>query len=168
MTETIQKYSTSLILAKLIIPLSTGLGQLSRGRRFTGGPYSRSMPEMISRLTWSNRGKTLGGSSSINSALYTRGMAAQYDAWSSLLETSDASVGWDWKGMQTYMEKVCPFYYPVSFLLKSIFSQRISLPLAVHRRRMAQTQWLLLTEKGDLYRFPFPSRCTQAHNRSHS
>lgn len=59
-------------------------------------------------------GKTLGGSSSINSALYTRGMAAQYDAWSSLLETSDASVGWDWKGMQTYMEKSENFTAPSS------------------------------------------------------
>ena len=50
-------------------------------------------------------GKTLGGSTSINGAAYTRGLNAQYDAWSSLLETSEASVGWNWQNLWTYMKK---------------------------------------------------------------
>ncbi|KAK1227943.1 hypothetical protein PQX77_009045 [Marasmius sp. AFHP31] len=50
-------------------------------------------------------GKTLGGSSSINGAHYTRGLAAQYDSWSTLLETSEANVGWNWQGMFNYMKK---------------------------------------------------------------
>ncbi|KAF7985062.1 hypothetical protein HWV62_8917 [Athelia sp. TMB] len=59
-------------------------------------------------------GKTLGGSSSINGGLYTRGLSAQYDAWSSLLEDSDASVGWNWAGMLQYMEKSENFTAPSS------------------------------------------------------
>ncbi|KAI3599065.1 glucose oxidase [Moniliophthora roreri] len=45
-------------------------------------------------------GKTLGGSTSING-----GLAAQYDAWSSLLEPSEANVGWNWNSMFNYMKK---------------------------------------------------------------
>ncbi|EEB88908.1 hypothetical protein MPER_13064, partial [Moniliophthora perniciosa FA553] len=50
-------------------------------------------------------GKTLGGSSSINGGHYTRGLAAQYDTWSSLLEPSEANVGWNWNSMFNYMKK---------------------------------------------------------------
>ncbi|KAK7043083.1 hypothetical protein VNI00_008437 [Paramarasmius palmivorus] len=50
-------------------------------------------------------GKTLGGSTSISGAHYTRGQAAQYDAWSTLLESSEASVGWNWNSMFNYMKK---------------------------------------------------------------
>ncbi|KAG7096632.1 hypothetical protein E1B28_004049 [Marasmius oreades] len=57
-------------------------------------------------------GKTLGGSSSINGAHYTRGLAAQYDAWSSLLETSEASVGWNWQSLFNYMKKSEGFSAP--------------------------------------------------------
>ncbi|KAF8815895.1 alcohol oxidase [Phlegmacium glaucopus] len=59
-------------------------------------------------------GKTLGGSSSINGAAYTRGLNAQYDAWSSLLETSEASVGWNWQGVWSYMKKSETFSAPNS------------------------------------------------------
>lgn len=52
------------------------------------------------------RGKTLGGGTSINGGAWTRGLNAQYDAWSKLLEDSEASVGWNWDGMFSYMKKV--------------------------------------------------------------
>ncbi|KAJ7035136.1 alcohol oxidase [Mycena alexandri] len=51
-------------------------------------------------------GKTLGGSSSINGGHWTRGLNAQYDAWSTLLEDDEASVGWNWDGIFSYMKKV--------------------------------------------------------------
>lgn len=51
-------------------------------------------------------GKTLGGSTSINGGHWTRGLAAQYDSWSDLLETSEASVGWNWQNLWGYMKKV--------------------------------------------------------------
>lgn len=49
---------------------------------------------------------TLGSLASINGAAYTRGSAAQYDAWSALLESNEQSVGWNWQGMFGYMKKV--------------------------------------------------------------
>ncbi|KAF8801020.1 FAD/NAD(P)-binding domain-containing protein [Phlegmacium glaucopus] len=42
---------------------------------------------------------------SINGPAYTRGLNAQYDAWSSLLETSEPGVGWNWQGVWNYMKK---------------------------------------------------------------
>ncbi|KAG6915644.1 hypothetical protein DXG01_010608 [Tephrocybe rancida] len=50
-------------------------------------------------------GKTFGGGSSINGATYTRGSKEQYDSWSTLLEPSEASVGWNWAGLWSYMKK---------------------------------------------------------------
>ncbi|KAG6811132.1 hypothetical protein H0H92_008828 [Tricholoma furcatifolium] len=50
-------------------------------------------------------GKTFGGGSSINGATYTRGAKEQYDAWSTLLEPSEANVGWNWDGIWSYMKK---------------------------------------------------------------
>ncbi|KAI0776230.1 glucose oxidase [Trametes elegans] len=50
-------------------------------------------------------GKTLGGSSSINGAAWTRGLKAQYDAFSALLRPEDASAGWNWDGLFAYMKK---------------------------------------------------------------
>ncbi|KAJ3862922.1 GMC oxidoreductase-domain-containing protein [Lentinula novae-zelandiae] len=59
-------------------------------------------------------GKTLGGSTSINGAHYTRGMQAQYDAWTTLLETSAADADWDWEGILGYMQKSEAFSAPNS------------------------------------------------------
>ncbi|KAF9268268.1 glucose oxidase [Marasmius fiardii PR-910] len=57
-------------------------------------------------------GRTLGGSSSINGGHYTRGHAAQFDAWSDLLEESEAYVGWNWDSMFYYMRKSETFSGP--------------------------------------------------------
>ncbi|KAJ7863956.1 hypothetical protein B0H14DRAFT_3084463 [Mycena olivaceomarginata] len=50
-------------------------------------------------------GKTLGGCSSINGGMWTRGSVAQYDAWTTLFEESEAHVGWNWDGLLPYMRK---------------------------------------------------------------
>ncbi|KAJ7240404.1 hypothetical protein B0H12DRAFT_1134777 [Mycena haematopus] len=57
-------------------------------------------------------GKTLGGGTSINGGAWTRGLNAQYDAWSTLLEEDEASVGWNWTGMFSYMKKAEAFSAP--------------------------------------------------------
>ncbi|KAJ7855567.1 alcohol oxidase [Mycena leptocephala] len=57
-------------------------------------------------------GKTLGGSSSINGGHWNRGLNAQYDAWSTLLEANESSVGWNWTGMFSYMKKAEAFSAP--------------------------------------------------------
>ncbi|TFK24579.1 glucose oxidase [Coprinopsis marcescibilis] len=59
-------------------------------------------------------GKTLGGGTSINGAAFTRGLAAQYDSWSTLLEPWEASVGWNWQGVWDYMRKSESFSPPNS------------------------------------------------------
>ncbi|QRV78525.1 GMC oxidoreductase [Ceratobasidium sp. AG-Ba] len=59
-------------------------------------------------------GKTLGGSSSINGAAFTRGLAAQYDAWSSLLTSSEQSLNWNWNSLFSYMKKSEGFSAPNS------------------------------------------------------
>ncbi|KAJ6615969.1 hypothetical protein B0H10DRAFT_2219843 [Mycena sp. CBHHK59/15] len=57
-------------------------------------------------------GKTLGGTSSINGGHWTRGLNAQYDAWSTLLEANESSVGWNWAGLVNYMKKSEAFSAP--------------------------------------------------------
>ncbi|KAK0458306.1 glucose oxidase [Desarmillaria tabescens] len=57
-------------------------------------------------------GKTLGGSSSINGGAYTRGLDAQFDAWSSLLEEDEASAEWSWESIFSYMKKSETFSPP--------------------------------------------------------
>ncbi|KAF9463827.1 glucose oxidase [Collybia nuda] len=57
-------------------------------------------------------GKTFGGGSSINGGAYTRGLKEQYDSWSTLLEPSEASVGWNWDGVWNYMKKSETFSPP--------------------------------------------------------
>lgn len=36
-------------------------------------------------------------------------MAAQYDAFTDLLEPEEASVGWNWDNLFSYMKKVASF-----------------------------------------------------------
>ncbi|KAF8318326.1 uncharacterized protein EI90DRAFT_2941968 [Cantharellus anzutake] len=59
-------------------------------------------------------GKTLGGSSSINGATWTRGTQAQYDALTQLLSPEDqsANLGWNWASLSSYMRKAEKFNPP--------------------------------------------------------
>ncbi|KAF8732638.1 Glucose oxidase, partial [Rhizoctonia solani] len=59
-------------------------------------------------------GRTLGGTSSINGAIYTRGHAAQYDAWSDLLTTDEQNLNWNWDSIFKYMKKSEGFSAPDS------------------------------------------------------
>ncbi|KAJ6558835.1 glucose-methanol-choline oxidoreductase [Mycena vulgaris] len=75
-----------------------------------GGPLDWQYPADSGRII--NSGKTLGGSSSINGGLWTRGDIAQYDVWSTLLEPYEVDVGWNWDGMLHYMKKSENFMPP--------------------------------------------------------
>ncbi|KAJ7443915.1 hypothetical protein B0H11DRAFT_2090193 [Mycena galericulata] len=77
-----------------------------------GGPLDWQFPADSGRII--NSGKTLGGSSSINGGTWTRGSVSQYDAWSKLLEPSEAELGWDWDGMLQYMKKSEDFMPPTA------------------------------------------------------
>lgn len=54
-------------------------------------------------------GRTLGGSTSINGAAWTRASSSQYDALGSLIGSGS---GWNWDGLQGYMEKAEKFVPP--------------------------------------------------------
>jgi choline dehydrogenase len=57
-------------------------------------------PQMANRRLYLPRGKTLGGSSSINGMLYVRGHHADYDEW-----RQRGCVGWDWDSVLPYFKK---------------------------------------------------------------
>jgi choline dehydrogenase len=67
---------------------------------------STLLPLLVLMMFYNCSGKTLGGSTSINGAAWTRGIAAQYDAWSTLLEPSEAYLDWNWSSLFQYMKKV--------------------------------------------------------------
>jgi len=67
---------------------------------------------ILIQIFTSYRGRTLGGSSSINGATWTRGVKAQYDAFSTLLEPEEQKVGWNWDSLFFYMKKAEGFTPP--------------------------------------------------------
>ncbi|EKM60177.1 uncharacterized protein PHACADRAFT_179599 [Phanerochaete carnosa HHB-10118-sp] len=78
-----------------------------------GGPLDWSWSTVEGRTI--DGGKTLGGSSSINGAAWTRGQDAQYDSWNELLTPGERAVGWGWsgeRGLLSYMKKSETFHPP--------------------------------------------------------
>jgi choline dehydrogenase len=57
-------------------------------------------PQMQGRRLYLPRGKTLGGSSSINGMVYIRGHHADYDEW-----RQRGCTGWDWDSVLPYFKK---------------------------------------------------------------
>lgn len=57
-------------------------------------------PRMHNRRLYLPRGKTLGGSSSINGMIYIRGNYADYDEW-----RQRGCTGWDWDSVLPYFKK---------------------------------------------------------------
>ncbi|MFN8086329.1 MAG: GMC family oxidoreductase N-terminal domain-containing protein [Microbacterium sp.] len=58
-------------------------------------------PALDGRTIYWPRGKTLGGSSSLNAMMWVRGFAADYDAWAEV-----AGEGWAWKALAPYFLRV--------------------------------------------------------------
>ena len=114
-------------------------------------------------------GKTLGGSSSINGAVWTRGAAAQYDAWSDLLEKEETSVGWNWENLFAYMKKV----WLVSVPVLSHDSCRLRRPRgSPHQmpssRRRARVRIPLSTDLTGQYKQLFQTGSSVAQSSRHS
>jgi len=61
---------------------------------------SQPQPQFGGRRIYVPRGKTLGGSSSINGMVYIRGNHADYDDW-----RQRGCVGWDWDSVLPYFKK---------------------------------------------------------------
>lgn len=58
-------------------------------------------PELEGRTIYWPRGKTLGGSSSLNAMIWIRGFAADYDEWADA-----AGEGWSWDALVPYFRRV--------------------------------------------------------------
>jgi len=74
------------------IHMPAGLAHLPKRRRLNWNYETDPEPQLLDRRLWWPRGKTLGGSSSINAMCYIRGVPADYDAWAEV--TGD--VRWSW------------------------------------------------------------------------
>ena len=75
-----------------LLHMPAGLAQLARHRWLNWGYETEPEPALERRRLWWPRGKTLGGSSSINAMCYVRGVPADYNRW------ADASGDprWSW------------------------------------------------------------------------
>ena len=74
-------------------------------------------------------GKTLGGGTSINGAVFTRGMKEQYDALSQLLTEEEAGLNWNFDSLFSYMKKVRKVLFRVVRIADSTPRLKVSLLL---------------------------------------
>ncbi len=72
---------------------------LMRSKRRNWQLYSEPEPHLFNRRIFNPRGKTLGGSSSINAMLYIRGQKQDYDHWANL-----GNPGWSYEDVLPYFK----------------------------------------------------------------
>ena len=75
-----------------LIHIPFGIIGLIREGRHNWGYYTEPEPHLDNRRLYWPRGKTLGGSSSINAMVYIRGNPADYDDWA-----ASGCDGWAWQ-----------------------------------------------------------------------
>ena len=69
-------------------------------KKYTSQYFSSPQRSMNGRSIHIPRGKTLGGTSSINGMLYVRGHPSDYDNWA-----ENGNIGWDWQSVLPYFKK---------------------------------------------------------------
>lgn len=74
------------------IHMPAGIAHLANSRRLNWNYSTEPEPHLLGRRLWWPRGKTLGGSSSINAMCYIRGVPDDYDAWA----TATGDARWSW------------------------------------------------------------------------
>ena len=74
------------------IQLPIGYGKTFYDRRVNWMYQSEPVPGLSGRNNYFPRGKVLGGSSSINAMVYSRGQAGDFDDWE-----AEGNPGWGWK-----------------------------------------------------------------------
>ena len=82
------------------IRMPMGPMQLMSSPRYNWRFWTEPQPQLGNRRMYQPRGKTLGGSSSINGCVYTRGHAWDYDHWASL-----GCEGWSYREVLPYFRK---------------------------------------------------------------
>ena len=84
----------------LELHVPAAFSKLFRGR-FDWSYDTVRQPQLGGRTVFWPRGKTLGGSSSLNAMMWVRGFAADYDEWA---ETAGDS--WSWTSLEPYFRRV--------------------------------------------------------------
>ena len=100
------KYSVCLLEAgpadKLVwIHIPIGYGKTMFHPIYNWGFYTEPDPNMLGRKLYWPRGRTLGGSSSINGLIYIRGQQQDYDSWQ-----AQGNHGWSWKDCLPYFKRL--------------------------------------------------------------
>ncbi|HSW11448.1 MAG TPA: choline dehydrogenase [Solimonas sp.] len=83
-----------------LIRIPTGIPALLRSKRYNWSFWSEPQAQLAGRRLFQPRGRTLGGSSSINGTTYIRGHASDYDHWASL-----GCSGWSWRELLPYFRQ---------------------------------------------------------------
>jgi choline dehydrogenase-like flavoprotein len=76
-----------------LIHMPAGIARLANNRRLNWNYRTEPQAQLHDRTLWWPRGKTLGGSSSINAMCYVRGVPGDYDRWAQA--TGDARWSWE-------------------------------------------------------------------------
>lgn len=84
----------------LWIHIPIGYGKTMFNSQLNWQFKSEPEPELNGREIYQPRGRTLGGSSSINGLVYIRGQAEDFDAWEAL-----GNTGWGWRDVLPYFKK---------------------------------------------------------------
>jgi choline dehydrogenase len=83
------------------IHLPIGYGKTMFHPVYNWGFYTDPDPNMLDRKLYWPRGRTLGGSSSINGLIYIRGQKDDYDHWATL-----GNQGWSWDECLPYFRRI--------------------------------------------------------------
>ena len=75
----------------LLVTMPAGIIALMRSNKRNWRYYTTPQKHLNNRESYIPRGKTLGGSSSVNAMVYTRGHKWDYDHWAAL-----GNEGWGW------------------------------------------------------------------------
>ncbi len=84
----------------VLIHCPAGLALLAKNRQANWGFQTEPQPGLNGRRGYQPRGKVLGGSSSVNAMIYTRGHRADYDAWA-----AEGNTGWGWSDVLPYFKR---------------------------------------------------------------
>jgi choline dehydrogenase len=82
------------------IPIPVGFSKLLNSKHYNWNFQTEPEPNVKGRVIPIPRGKTLGGSSSINGMLYVRGNPLDYDTWSQF-----GNRGWSYESVLPYFRK---------------------------------------------------------------
>ncbi|MES9969989.1 MAG: choline dehydrogenase [Candidatus Thiodiazotropha sp.] len=83
-----------------LIHVPFGLAVVMRQRSIEWNFRTAPQTELNGRKLYWPRGRTLGGSSSINAMVYIRGIPDDYNEWAQL-----GATGWDWENVLPYFKK---------------------------------------------------------------